>query len=117
MHDYEGPLRTEHYSYYLGHRRYFFLFPLLLSKGLWPFCTTRPLTNIVCVLPDDVRLQKVISQHKSTFLHGVKQHGGCAELIACSQVSPRVQGLWLKEVVNCLDHCLQEDEHNDRGLR
>lgn len=37
----------------------------------------RPLTNIVCVLPDDVSLQKVISQHKSTFLHSVKQHGGC----------------------------------------
>lgn len=77
------------------------------STGCSLYLWDLPLTDVVSVLPDDVCLQQVVSQHKGTVLHHVEQLGGRALLLACVQVPPRVQSLRLQEVVHRLHHGLQ----------
>lgn len=80
---------------------------LYSSTGCSQFLWDLPLTDVVGVLPDDVCLQQVVSQHEGTVLHRVQQLGGRALLLARVQVPPRVQGLRLQEVVHRLHHGLQ----------
>lgn len=72
---------------------------------------TAVLTDVVGVLLHDVRLQQVIRQHEGPLLHGVQQHGGGPQLLACAQLPPRSLGLWLQQVVDRRHHGLQNPNH------
>lgn len=83
------------------------LHSLYSSTGCSRYFWDVSLTDVVSVLPDDVCLQQVVSQHKGTVLHRVQQLGGRTLLLARVQVPPRVQSLRLQEVVHRLHHGLQ----------
>lgn len=71
------------------------------------------LTDVLCVLLNDIRLQQVVGEDKGPLLHRVQQHGGSSQLITCAQLPPCCLGLRLQQIVHCLHHSLRDQKKDD----
>lgn len=64
------------------------------------------LTDVVGGLLHGVGLKEVVSQHKSSRLHGVEELRGRVQLLAGGELPPRRLGSWLQQIIHRLHHRL-----------